>query len=105
FLYDGQLPDYINPMERVVIVRRENIDPIIVTMNKISDAGSLTIDNHDISWTAGQNSALDQSDISKGRDVGTVRVRDASGNDVPHDVMFAFAFHAFWPEGEWMLGS
>ena len=22
-----------------------------------------------------------------------------------HDVMFAFAFHAFWPEGEWMLGD
>jgi hypothetical protein len=35
--------------------------------------------------------------------VGTVRVRDGQGRDVPHDVMFAFAFHAFWPKGVWMV--
>jgi hypothetical protein len=51
----------------------------------------------------GQASALDHGTIAKGRDVGTVRVRDGQGRDVPHDVMFAFAFHAFWPEGVWML--
>ena len=58
-----------------------------------------------ISWTAGQASALDSARIGQGKDVGTIRVRDAGGADVPHDVMFAFAFHAFWPEGNWMLGQ
>ncbi len=47
--------------------------------------------------------ALWLSDL--GKDVGTIRVRNANGADVPHDVMFAFAFHAFWPDGEWMLGG
>jgi hypothetical protein len=37
--------------------------------------------------------------------VGTIRVRDDQGRDVPHDVMFAFAFHAFWPDGRWRLGN
>jgi hypothetical protein len=37
--------------------------------------------------------------------VGNVRVRDAQGNDLAHDVMFAFAFDAFWPTGEWMLAD
>ncbi len=58
-----------------------------------------------LSWTSGQASALDTARIAKGRDVGTIRVRDAQGRDVPHDVLFAFAFHAFWPDGTWMLGN
>ncbi|MEO9820654.1 MAG: hypothetical protein ABJF79_09830, partial [Paracoccaceae bacterium] len=58
----------------------------------------------EISWVAGQASALDSARISEGRDVGSIRVRDKSGKDVAHDVMFAFAFHAFWPNGQWMLG-
>ena len=56
-----------------------------------------------ISWEKGQASALDHATIAKGRDVGTVRVRDGQGRDVAHDVMFAFAFHAFWPKGRWMI--
>ena len=43
--------------------------------------------------------------VVEGRDVGTIRVRDAAGRDVAHDVLFAFAFHAFWPDGIWMLGD
>ena len=39
------------------------------------------------------------------REVGSVQVRNTAGEDVVHEVMFAFAFHAFWPEGEWMLGE
>jgi hypothetical protein len=58
-----------------------------------------------ISWASGQASALDAEEIGQGRDVGTIRVRDADGRDLVHDVMFAFAFHAFWPEGTWMLGD
>jgi hypothetical protein len=32
-------------------------------------------------------------------------VRDAAGNDLAHDVMFAFAYPAFWPDGAWMIGG
>jgi hypothetical protein len=32
-------------------------------------------------------------------------VTDASRRDLPHDIPFAFAFHAFFPDGEWMLGE
>ena len=56
-------------------------------------------------WVPGQASALDSRAIAAGRDVGTVRVRDAEGRDVAHDIPFAFAFHAFHPEGIWMLGD
>jgi hypothetical protein len=67
--------------------------------------GEVTENGVTLSWASGQSSALDASSIAKGRDVGTVRVRDASGKDLPHDVMFAFAFHAFWPDGDWKLGN
>ena len=58
-----------------------------------------------ISWRAGQASALDTARIGAGRDVGSIRVRDGQGRNLPHDVMFAFAYHAFWPDGQWMLGN
>lgn len=32
-----------------------------------------------------------------------IRVRDDTGGDAAHDLLFAFAFHAFWPDGLWML--
>lgn len=97
FLYDGQLPDYINPMERVVIIRNSGDQPIIITMNKIAEAGKLSVEDYTLTWTAGQNSALDQSDIQKGRDVGTVLVQQ-NGKDVVYDVTFAFVAHAFHPD-------
>lgn len=70
----------------------------LVELGELREAGVV------IRWTAGQASALDSARIGNGRDVGTIRVRDAAGRDVPHDVMFAFAFQAFFPEGTWMLG-
>jgi len=59
----------------------------------------LTNDGLRIEWREGQNSTLDRGTISRGRDVGNVRVtRD--GSDVAYSVDFAFAYHAFHPEGE-----
>ncbi len=58
-----------------------------------------------LTWSAGQASALDSAAIAEGRDVGNVRVQTPNGADLAHDVMFAFAYHAFWPEGAWMLGE
>lgn len=52
-------------------------------------------------WTAGQNSALDTSQISRGRDVGKVTATKFVPDgliDVPYFVDFAFAYHVFFPD-------
>ncbi|MEM1360160.1 MAG: DUF3179 domain-containing protein [Pseudomonadota bacterium] len=100
FLYRGELPPHgIAALERVVRVG-DKAWPVA----RLRDKGGVTEEGVTISWTAGQASALDHPRIPKGRDVGTIRVKDAAtGQDMPHDVMFAFAFHAFWPDGAWML--
>ncbi len=101
FLYQGEDPPHgINPLERVV--RVENWAwPFarLRTQGEIREAGVV------LDWRAGQASALDARNIASGRDVGSVRVRDEQGRDIAHDVPFAFAFHAFFPEGVWMLGD
>ena len=56
-----------------------------------------------LTWEGEQASALDQTSIATSRKIAAIRTRDDAGNDIAHDVMFAFAFHAFWPEGVWML--
>lgn len=100
FLYRGELPPHgIAALERVVRVG-DKAWPVA----RLRDRGSVSEDGVTLSWTAGQASALDHPRIPKGRDVGSIRVKNAAtGQDLPHDVMFAFAFHAFWPDGTWML--
>lgn len=101
FLYSGEVPPHgIPPLARVV-----RVGDAAWPMTRIAEEGSLTEEGVAFTWRAGQASALDTSRIGEGRDVGTVRVRNAAGHDLPHDVMFAFAFHAFWPDGTWMLGE
>ncbi len=100
FLYNGENPPHgIPPLMRVI-----RIGDRAWTMDRVRKAGEITEAGVTISWDEGQASALDQNRVAKGREVGTIRVKDAQGRDVAHDVMFAFAFHAFWPEGRWMLG-
>jgi hypothetical protein len=99
FLYSGENPPHgIPPLARVVRVgdRAWPLDRL-AGREVIREAGV------ELSWRPGQASALDAGTIAEGRDVGSVRVRDAAGRDVAHDMLFAFAFHAFWPEGTWML--
>ena len=95
--FAGPFPDGIGPMVRVVAVGKEAWSlPLLRRERKIA-AGDLVL-----SWEPGQNSALDQPLISKGRDVGNVVVRRRVGGnmeDVVHDVTFAFVFHAFRPDG------
>lgn len=53
-----------------------------------------------LKWEAGQTSALDKATVSGGRDIGNVvvqRWQDGGLLDIPYDVTFAFAFHAFRP--------
>lgn len=101
FFYNGENPPFgISPISRVVRVG-ERAWPLA----RLAEAEMITEAGVTLSWRKGQASALDQTDFAISRDVGSVRVQDGQGNDVPHDVLFAFAFHAFWPEGEWMLGE
>jgi hypothetical protein len=100
FLYSGELPPHDVP----ALMRVVRVGDRAWTMDRLAREGEIREAGVVLSWRAGQASALDAATIAAGRDVGSVRVRDAQGRDLPHDVLFAFAFHAFWPEGTWMLG-
>ncbi|MBE0414734.1 DUF3179 domain-containing protein [Yoonia sp.] len=101
FLFSGEMPPHDIPALARVVRVGDRAWPL----TRLAEMGDLTEAGVTFSWTAGQASALDTAQLAQGRDVGNVRVRDASGADLAHDVMFAFAFHAFWPDGEWMLGN
>ncbi len=101
FLYNGAPPPHgIAPLARVVRVGNR-----AWPLMRVRDEGGIREAGVRISWEEGQSSALDTAVIAKGREVGNVRVRDSAGRDVVHDVMFAFAFDAFWPDGIWMIGD
>lgn len=101
FLYNGEMPPHgIEPLARVVRVG-DRAWPV----ERLRETPEITEEGVTLTWTSGQASALDSRKISEGKNVGTIRVKDASGANLPHDVMFAFAYHAFWPDGEWMLGE
>lgn len=101
FLYTGAPPPHgIPALARVVRVGTR-----AWPLRRLAEAGEITEAGYVLSWRAGQASALDAGTVAGGRDVGSVRVRDAQGRDLAHDVMFAFAFDAFWPKGTWMLGD
>lgn len=101
FLYSGEQPPHgIDPLARVV-----RVGDRAWTLERLAVEGSVSEAGVSITWEAGVASALDAQRVAQGRDVGQIRVRDGAGRDVPHDVIFAFAFHAFWPEGLWMLAD
>ncbi len=101
FLYSGKNPPFgVPPLMRVVAVGKR-----AWPMDRLRREGEIREAGLVITWTAGQASALDSASIARGRDVGMIRVRDGQGRDVLHDVMFAFAFDAFNPDGEWMVGN
>ena len=93
-LYDGDVPDNVEPLERVVTTP----DRLFAySLTYLREAGSVTAsDGTVISWEAGQNSALDTRTISNGKDVGNV-IATRNGADVPYFVEFAFVFHTFTP--------
>ncbi|MCU0904287.1 MAG: DUF3179 domain-containing protein [Tabrizicola sp.] len=101
FLYDGEDPPHgISPLARVVRVGTR-----AWPLERLRKAGLVKEAGVILTWEEGQASALDSGDIAQGQEVGTVRVTDAQGRAVVHDMPFAFAFHAFHPTGEWMLGN
>ncbi len=98
FLYRGEMPEGIEPLARVVRVGEEAWSLKLLRRQKKIETDELVL-----SWTPGQNSALDSRNIAKGRDIGNVVVQRKTGDglqDEVYDVTFAFAFHAFFPEGK-----
>jgi len=97
WLYDGEMPDGIAPLERVVTVGKQ-----AWALSLLRARGTITAGDLVLSWTPGQVSALDSALIAQGADVGNVVVQrktaDGGLEDVVYGVDFAFAFHAFYPD-------
>ena len=102
FLYRGEMPPHdIPPLARVV-----RVDMFAWPLSRLAEKGKITENGVTLTWRKGQASALDGMVIGQSRHVGDVRVVDAaSGELVAHEVVFAFAFHAFTPDGVWMIGE
>jgi hypothetical protein len=101
FLYDGTLPDAIEPMERVVAVETAPGHHEAWALTLLRRRGTTQSADLLIQWQPGQASALDKASIRAGRDVGNIIVQRQMGDrlvDVPYDVPFAFVFHAFRPK-------
>ncbi|MDH3241314.1 MAG: DUF3179 domain-containing protein [Alphaproteobacteria bacterium] len=97
FLYDGALPANIAPLARVV-----SIGKVAWSLDLVRERKRIEHGDYVITWAPGQNSALDKPRIAEGRDVGNVVVqRKTAGRlvDAVHGIDFAFAFHAFHPDG------
>ncbi len=91
------LPDGVNPMDRVVVVEDE-----AWTLAALREKSTITDGDLVLSWESGQNSIHDTRLIFRGRDVGNVVVQRKTADgveDVPYDVVFAFSFRAFHPDG------
>jgi hypothetical protein len=102
-LFRGDLPNGIDPMARVVIVRRSSGErsPVVkaVSLSHLRKAGSIETEGIVVSWRPGVASALDTATIPSGRDVGAVQARDAeTGTELVHDTTFAFVLFAFHPD-------
>ena len=100
FLFNGEFPPHgIEPLAREVRVR----DRAWPLSRFSGDVREIKEDGITLTWEGEQASALDQTSIATSRKIAAIRTRDNAGNDIAHDVMFAFAFHAFCPDGVWML--
>jgi hypothetical protein len=98
FLFGGILPVGIPAMERVVLVRGEEL--FAVALPLLERERRIEEGNIVVTWTPGQASALDTATIADGRDVGNVevyRMVDSEKRPVVHDVTFAFVVNAFEP--------
>ena len=92
----GGLPTDIAPLARVVAVGRD-----AWSLDYLRAKGRVRRDDLVITWEPGQASALGSLFIADGEDVGNVvvqRVVDDQLVDVLHDITFAFAFRAFYPD-------
>jgi hypothetical protein len=97
FLFHGMLPKDLAPLARVVRVGVEAWSLDLVRQEAPFEVGDLRF-----TWEPGHASALDAGPIADGKDIGNVLVERRSGagwEDAVYSVDFAFAFHAFFPDG------
>jgi hypothetical protein len=91
------MPEGIAPLARVV-----RVGDVAWALDLLREAGEIEADDLRLTWEPGQVSALDAGTIAEGFDVGNVVVQRRAGDgweDEVYAVDFAFAFHAFVPEG------
>lgn len=96
--FKGKLPDGIPPLARVVVIGKEAF-----SLQLLQEKGRIEKGDLVLTWEKGQASALDAGIIAEGRDVGNVVVQRKTADgmkDAVHDISFAFAFHAFHPDGK-----
>jgi hypothetical protein len=97
--FTGEMPEGINPMARVIILRREGEPVAVISFEKARAEGPLEFSGFRIEWQAGRASALDAVRVSNGREIGNLIVTNLeTGADAAHDLTFAFVAHAFHPE-------
>lgn len=104
-LFQGRLPDAIDPMARVIVVPRQP-QAVAVSLDLLRQRGQMQIDGVDLTWSEGVASALDRDRIADGREVGAVSiVESSSGRPLAHHVTFAFVAFAFHPELPILTGA
>lgn len=99
--FQGDLPETINPMARVVVVRDAG-DVYAVALEHVRKNGPVAVsDDISVRWAGEQASILDQRETERGRPIGSVeafKAVDGERTPLVHDVTFAFAAHAFHPD-------
>ena len=105
FLFSGDLSGLsevgLKPLDRVVRVG-DHAWPL----DRVRDEGVIREEGLQISWTSRTHaSALDTAAIAEGRPIPSIVVEDEGGIPVAHEVIFAFVFLAFQPDGTWHLGG
>lgn len=102
FLYQGEMPPHgIPALARVV-----RVEDRAWPLERLRAEGEITEAGVRLVWRDGQASALDASEIASGREVGDIEVTSlTTGALLVHEIVFAFAFQAFEPNGIWMIGD
>ncbi len=94
FLYSGDMPKGIAPMASVLVIGEK-----AWSVDFLKSKGQLDVDGMVIKWKSGQASALVGDTVFDGFDIGNITVQK-DGEDVAHHLTFAFAYHAFRPDGK-----
>ena len=98
FLFTGQVPQGVQPLEYVVIA-----DDKAWSLSLVQEQKTLVDGDIEISWQPGRASALDSRQIVEGRDLGSVivhRLTDTSKTLIPYKISFAFVWYAFNPDAD-----
>ncbi len=107
FLFNGTLPQDIEPMMRIAFVDADLVEgleeSVAVTLPYLEKNAPVRVGALEFRWSAGQASALDKRQISASRDVGNIEVYRVDGPEpepVVYMVTFAFTARAYIPELE-----